>query len=81
MLVNVVGVVILSMIRNAPICGQNKVNFMNVKVVNLMSRVNERGFLVHLELCECKCGLNKIVCNSKQKWNHDKCHFECTKFP
>ena len=29
------------------------------------------------ESCECKFGLNKSVCNSKQKWNHDECQCEC----
>ena len=34
---------------------------MNVKVFNLISGVNKTKNLVHLELCECKCGLNKTV--------------------
>ena len=34
---------------------------MNVKVFNLMSRVNETKFLVQHEWCECKCGLNESV--------------------
>ena len=38
-----------------------------------MSRVNETKFLVPHE--SCKCGLFESVCNSRQKWNHDKC--EC----
>ena len=38
-----------------------------------MSRVNETRFLVQHESCECQCGLNENVCNSKQEWNHDKC--------
>ena len=28
-------------------------------------------------MCECKCGLDESVCNSKQKWNHDECRCEC----
>ena len=36
-----------------------------------MSCVNETRFLAQHELCECKCGLNESVCNSKQ------CRFEC----
>ena len=44
---------------------------MNVKVFNLMLRVNETKVLVQHELCKCKCRLNEIVCNSKQNWNHD----------
>ena len=50
---------------------------MNVKVFNLISDENETGFLVQHELCECKCGLNKSVCNAKQKQNHDKCWCQC----
>ena len=46
---------------------------MNVKVFNLMSRVNETRFLVQHESCECKYRLNGNVCILKQKWNHDKC--------
>ena len=38
---------------------QIKSKNMNVKVFNLMSRVNGT--------CECKCGLNERVCNSKPK--------------
>ena len=42
-----------------------------------MSRVNETRLIVQHKSCECKCGLNERVCNSKQKWNHDKCLCEC----
>ena len=38
--------------------------------------VNETRFLVHRELSNCKCGLNESVCNSKQKWNYEKCRCE-----
>ena len=34
---------------------------------------NETGFLVQHESCECKCRLNKNICNSKQKWNRHIC--------
>ena len=52
---------------------------MNVKVVNLVSGVNETRFIVQHEPCECKCKcrLNKSVCKSKQKWNRDECRCEC----
>ena len=33
--------------------------------------------MVQHESNECKCGLNKSLCNSKQKWNQDKCWCEC----
>ena len=42
-----------------------------------MSGVNETRFLIQYELCESKCGLNEGVCNSKQKWNHNKYRCEC----
>ena len=50
---------------------------MNSKVLDLISGVNETKFLVRYELCECKCGLNESVCNSKQKWNHNECQCKC----
>ena len=43
-----------------------------------MSGVNETRFLEH-KSCECNCGLNEIVCNSKQKWNHNECWREFKK--
>ena len=61
----------------ALVCIPNKVKDMNVKAFNSMMGVNETKFLVQRESCECKCGLNESVCNSKQKWNHDKCRREC----
>ena len=50
---------------------------MNVKVFNLMSKVNETRILVEHESNKFKCGWNESVCNSKQKWNHNKCWCEC----
>ena len=55
------------------VCVSNKEKKnMNLKVFNLMSGVNETRFLVQHESSSCKCGLKGSVCNSKQKWNHDK---------
>ena len=64
-----VEVVSLLMIR---MLDPNKVKNMNVKVFNLMSRVNETRFLVQHESCVCKC-INESICSLKQKWNHDEC--------
>ena len=44
-----------------------KVKIMNVKVFDLMSRINKTRFLVGHESCECKCWSNESVCNSQQK--------------
>ena len=29
--------------------------------------------------CECRCEFDDKKCNSRQKWNNDKCHCECKK--
>ena len=50
---------------------------MNLNVFNLISEVNQTKFLVQHELCECKCGLNESVCNTKQNGNCDECRSEC----
>ena len=31
------------------------------------------------ETCECAFRLDDSVCNSKQRWNDDKCRCECKK--
>ena len=66
----------------AQVCDPDKVKNVNVKVFNLMLRVNETKVLVQHELCKCKCQLNESVCNSKQKmepwWSHtESCWCEC----
>ena len=43
-----------------------------MKVFSLTPGVNETRFIVQHELCEYKCELNKIACNSEQKWNANK---------
>ena len=50
-----------------------------------MSRTNETSFIEWHETCKCKCRLDAIVCNNKQRWNKicDKgfiwnpCNCEC----
>ena len=39
--------------------------------------VNETRILVQHESYNCKCGLNKSVCSSKKKWNHNVGRYEC----
>ena len=50
---------------------------LNVRVFNLMSRNNETRHIKWHETCKCICRLDKIICNSKQRWNEDKCGCEC----
>ena len=49
----------------------------NVKVFNLMARINETRQIVWHETCKCICRLTSAVCNSSQTWNEDKCGCEC----
>ena len=42
----------------ARVCVTNKLKNMNVKIFNLISRVNETRFLVQRESRECKCIVN-----------------------
>ena len=45
----------------------------NVKVFNLMSRINKTRQITWHETCKCICRLTSAVCNSGQIWNEDKC--------
>ena len=49
----------------------------NVKVFNLMARVNEMRRIVWHGTCKCICRLTEAICNAKQVWNKDKCQCEC----
>ena len=42
-----------------------------------MSRTNETRHIKWHETCKCICRLDKIICNSRQRWNADKCRCEC----
>ena len=61
----------------AKICVPDTVKDLNVRVFNLMSRTNEMRHIKWLETCKCICRLDKIISNSKQTWNEDKCRYEC----
>ena len=57
----------------ATICVPDTVKDLSVKVFNLMTLTNETIHIKWHETCKCICRLDKIVCNSKQRWNEDKC--------
>ena len=61
----------------AKLCVSDVVKTINIKVFNLMSRTNETRHVKWHETCKCKCRLDASVCNSKQRWNKDKCRCEC----
>ena len=49
----------------------------NINVFNLISRTNETRHVKCHETCNCIYRLDASVCNSKQRWNKDKCRCEC----
>ena len=59
------------------ICVPDITKNLNVKVVNLMTLTNETRHIKWHEWCKCICRLDKIICNSIQRWNEDKCRCEC----
>ena len=42
-----------------------------------MSRINETRHIIWHETCKCLCRLSASVCNSRERWNEDKCRCEC----
>ena len=61
----------------AKICVLDQIKNTNVKVFNLMSRTNETRHIKSHKTCKCKCRLDASICNSKQRWNDDKCRCKC----
>ena len=61
----------------ARICVPDTVKGLHVKVFNLTTFFNETRHIKWHESCKCVCRLDKIICNSKQRWNEDKCRCEC----
>ena len=59
------------------ICVPDIVKNLNVKVFNLMALTNGTTHIKWHESCKCRCRLDKIICNSKQRQNKDKCRCEC----
>ena len=56
----------------AKICIPDVIKDLNVKLFNLMSRTNKTRFIKWHEKCKCKCRLDAIVCNNKQRSNKNK---------
>ena len=57
----------------AKLCVPDIIKNINVKVFNLMSRINE----TRLETCKCICRLSASVCNNRQRWKEGQCRCEC----
>ena len=60
----------------AKLCVPNIVKDMNIKVFNLLARINEIRKVVWHETCKYVCRLTSAVCNDRQEWNENKCRCE-----
>ena len=61
----------------AKLCVPNIVKDMNIKVFNLLARINETRKIVWHETCKCVCRLTSAICNDSNEWNENKCKCEC----
>ena len=61
----------------AKLCVPDIVRDMNIKVFNLLARINETRKIVWHETCKCVCRLTSDICNDRQEWNENKCRREC----
>ena len=51
----------------AKLCVPDMVKNLNIKFFNLISMTNETSHIKWHETFKCKCGVNKSVCNTKQR--------------
>ena len=58
----------------------NIIKRINMKVYNLLMRLNETRNVLWHESCKCVCRLNSSVCNNKQIWNSDTCRCDCNEY-
>ena len=61
----------------AKLCIPDVVKKINVKLFNMMSRINETRQILWHETCKCVRRLSVAVCNTRQIRNDDKCRCEC----
>ena len=61
----------------AKLCVPNIIKDMNIKVFNLLARINETRKVFRHETCKCVCRLTSAVCNDRQEWNENKYKCEC----
>ena len=58
-------------------CVPDGVKNLTVKIFNLMSRTNETRHIERQKTCKCECKFGDNGCNNKQRWNKNKCRYEC----
>ena len=55
----------------------NKIEGVNLSVLNIILRINEAKTLAKRISCKCEYKIDDRKCNSNQKWNNNKCRWEC----
>ena len=63
------------------VCVPNKREDLNLTVFNMITGKNELKTLTKYISCKCKYKFDGRKCNSDQRWNNNKCHWECKKCP
>ena len=61
----------------AKLCVPDIIKDMNIKVCNMLARINETRKITWYETCKCICRFTKAVCNDKQEWDENKCKRKC----
>ena len=64
----------------AKLCVPDVVKNLNVKLFNLVLRINKTRCTEWHETFKCKCRFSSSVCNNKLRWNDDKFRCECKEF-
>ena len=59
------------------VCAPNKTEDLNLRVFNMIVRINESKTLAKHISCKCKCKFDCRKCNRNQKLNNDKCQCKC----
>ena len=57
-----------------------KTKSVNVKVFNIIIRINEAKTLAKHNFCDCKWNFDCTTCNLNQKWNNETCQCECKNY-
>ena len=59
------------------VCIPNKTEDLNLSIFNMITGINESQILTKHISWKCECKFDSRKCNSNQKWNNDKCRYEC----
>ena len=58
------------------ICVLSEIKYVNLKVINIITKINLSKTLVKHISCDCKCKFDSLACNLSQKGNNHKCQCE-----